>query len=99
MKAIRVHSHGGPEVLRFEDVPDPEPSAGQAVVRVEAAGVNFIDIYHCTGLYKAPLPVTLGQAGAGAVAPLAEGVTGVRTGDRVAWAAAFGAYAEKAAVP
>ena len=53
MKAIRVHAPGGPEVLRYEDVPEPAPKAGEALVRVEAAGVNFIDVYHRTGLYKA----------------------------------------------
>ena len=68
VKAVRVHAPGGPEVLRYEDVPDPEPAAGQALVRVEAAGVNFIDVYHRTGLYKAALPLTLGQEGAGTVA-------------------------------
>ncbi|MEP6994547.1 MAG: quinone oxidoreductase [Acidobacteriota bacterium] len=99
MKAIRVHSPGGPEALRYEDVPDPVPSAGEAVVRVEAAGVNFIDVYHRTGLYKVPLPATLGQEGAGIVETVGPGVDGVRSGDRVAWAVVLGAYAEKAAVP
>ena len=99
MKAIRVHSPGGPEALRFEDVPDPEPSIGEAVVRIEAAGVNFIDVYHRTGLYKAPLPVTLGQEAAGVVEAVGPAVTDLRPGDRVAWAAVFGGYAEKAAVP
>ena len=68
MKAVRVHAPGGPEVLRYEDVPEPQPKAGEAVVRVEAAGVNFIDVYHRTGLYKMALPITLGQEGAGTVA-------------------------------
>ena len=99
MKAIRVHAPGGPEVLRYEDVPDPQPSAGEAVVRIEAAGVNFIDVYHRTGLYKAPLPVTLGQEGAGTVLSVGSDVRDVAPGDRVAWASVFGAYAEKAAVP
>jgi NADPH:quinone reductase len=99
MKAIRVHAPGGPEVLREEDLPDPRPSAGEALVRVEAAGVNFIDVYHRTGQYKASLPVTLGQEGAGVVEAVGEGVTGVQPGDRVAWASIFGAYAEKAVVP
>ena len=98
MKAVRVHAPGGSEALRFEDVPDPTPSTGEAVVRVEAAGVNFIDVYHRTGLYKAPLPVTLGQEGAGVVESVGPGVTTVRVGDRVAWAAVLGSYAEKAAV-
>jgi NADPH2:quinone reductase len=99
MKAIRVHSPGGPEVLRFEDVPDPQPSTGQAVVRIEAAGVNFIDVYHRTGLYKARFPVTLGQEGAGVVEAVGADVRDVRVGDRVAWALVSGGYAQKAAVP
>jgi len=69
------------------------------VVRVEAAGVNFIDVYHRTGLYKAPLPVTLGQEAAGTVEAVAPDVTDLSPGDRVAWAGTFGGYAEKAAVP
>jgi NADPH2:quinone reductase len=99
VKAVRVHVAGGPEVLRYEDVPDPRPQAGEAVVRVEAAGVNFIDVYHRTGLYKAALPVTLGQEGAGTVAAVAPDVRDLAPGDRVAWASVFGAYAEQAAVP
>ncbi len=99
MKAVRVHSPGGPEVLRYEDVPDPQAGAGEALVRVEAAGVNFIDVYHRTGLYKAALPATLGQEGAGTVEAVAPDVQDLRPGDRVAWAASLGAYAERAAVP
>ena len=99
MKAIRVHAVGGPEAMRFEDVADPAPQAGEAVVRVEAAGVNFIDVYHRTGLYKVPLPVTLGQEGAGTVDVVGAEATGVKQGDRVAWAGVSGSYAEKAAVP
>jgi NADPH:quinone reductase len=101
MKAIRVHAPGGPEAMRLEDVPEPEPKAGEARVRIEAAGVNFIDVYHRTGLYKANFPVTLGQEGAGLVEAVGPGVTDVRAGDRVAWAGSgvFGSYAEKAIVP
>jgi NADPH2:quinone reductase len=99
MKAIRVHAPGGAEVLRYEDVPDPQPKAGEAVVRVEAAGVNFIDTYHRSGLYKTTMPITLGQEGAGAVVAVAPGVTEVSVGDRVAWASVLGSYAELAAVP
>ncbi len=99
MKAIRIHSFGGTEVLRFEEVPDLEPHAGEAIVRVEAAGVNFIDTYHRTGAYKATLPRVLGQEGAGVVESIAPDVTLVGPGDRVAWAVVAGAYAEKAAVP
>ncbi|HEV2065094.1 MAG TPA: quinone oxidoreductase [Thermoanaerobaculia bacterium] len=99
MKAMRVHAVGGPEAMRFEDVADPAPQAGEAVVRVEAAGVNFIDVYHRTGLYKVPLPVTLGQEGAGTVDVVGPEVSGLKQGDRVAWAGVSGSYAEKAAVP
>ena len=99
MKAIRVHAPGGSEVLRYEDVDEPQPKPGEAVVRVEAAGLNFIDVYHRTGLYKAALPITLGREGAGTVLSVAADVKEVAVGDRVAWAGAFGAYAEQAAVP
>ena len=100
MKAIRVPQLGGPEVLQFEEIPDPNPGAGEVVVRVEAAGVNFIDVYHRTGLYKvAPPPFTLGQEGAGTVESVGEGVTEVAPGDRVAWTNVLGSYAEKALVP
>jgi NADPH2:quinone reductase len=100
VKAIRIHSLGGPEVLTWEDVPDPEPGEGQALVRVEASGVNFIDVYFRTGLYKGPaLPFILGQEAAGTVASLGSGVTDVAVGDRVAYTGAHGAYAELAAVP
>src|SRR5213594_1628539 len=99
MKAIRVHAPGGPEALRYEDVPQPTPGAGQVVVRIEAAGFNFIDLYHRTGLYKAPLPLTLGQEAAGTVAATGPGVSDVKVGARVAYAAVQGAYAEYAVVP
>jgi NADPH:quinone reductase len=99
VKAVRVHAPGGPEALRVEDVPEPQPKPGEAVVRVEAAGVNFIDVYHRTGLYKSSMPVTLGQEGAGTVVAVAPDVREVKVGDRVAWASTLGAYAEKAAVP
>ena len=99
MKAIRVHAPGGPEALRYEDVPDPQPQPGEAVVRVEAAGVNFIDVYHRTGLYKVAFPATLGQEGAGTVLEVAADVHDLAPGDRVAWASLLGAYAEKEAVP
>ncbi|MDE0629207.1 MAG: quinone oxidoreductase [Bryobacterales bacterium] len=98
MKAIRIHEHGGPEVLSYEDLPEPEPGPGQAVVKIEAAGVNFIDIYFRTGLYPAELPITNGQEGAGTVVAVGEGVTEVSVGDRVAYTGAHGAYAQFAAV-
>ncbi len=99
MKAIRVTSFGGPEVLRLEDVPIPAPGPGQVLVKVEAAGLNFIDVYHRTGLYANPLPFTPGPEGAGAVAALGPGVSGFRPGDRVAWASGLGSYAEQVVVP
>jgi NADPH2:quinone reductase len=99
MKAIRIHNHGGPEVLVYEDVPVPEPKAGEARVKIEASGVNFIDIYHRTGLYPMNRPCTLGSEGAGIVDALGEGVTEVKQGDRVAYAMIPGSYAEYAVVP
>jgi NADPH:quinone reductase len=99
MKAIRIHQFGGPEVLTFEDVPDPAPKAGEAVVRVDAAGLNFIDTYHRSGAYKIPLPSVLGQEGAGTVTAVGAGVTGVKAGDKVAWTGILGSYAEQIAVP
>jgi NADPH2:quinone reductase len=99
MQAVRIHQTGGPEVLRAETVPVPRPAPGQVVVRLEASGVNFIDVYKRTGLYPVPLPATLGEEGAGTVTALGEGVSGLREGDRVAWAGVIGAYAEYAAVP
>ena len=99
MKAIRVHAPGGPEALRYEDVPQPTPGAGQLLVKVEATGVNFIDVYQRTGHYKVELPFTLGQEAAGVVTAVGSGVTGVTVGARVAYAAVLGAYAEYATVP
>jgi NADPH2:quinone reductase len=100
MKAIRIHSLGGPEVLKLEEVPDPQPGEGQAVVRVEAAGVNYVDVYFRTGLYKAAaLPFIPGQEAAGKVAAVGPGVTEVAVGDRVAYTGVPGAYAELAVVP
>jgi NADPH2:quinone reductase len=99
MKAIRVHTPGGPEALRLEDVPVPEPGPGQVLLRLEAAGVNFIDTYHRSGFYPLPLPFTPGSEGAGVVERTGPGVTEFRPGDRAAWAAgALGAYADLAAV-
>lgn len=99
MKAIRVHAFGGPEVLTYEDVPEPTPKPGEAVVKVEAAGVNFIDVYHRTGVYPAPLPMAIGQEGAGTITRVGADVSGVKVGDRVAWTSVFGSYAESNAVP
>ena len=99
MKAIRVNAYGGPEALSFEDVPDLVPAAGQALVRVEAAGVNFIDVYQRMGIYKNPVPFTLGQEGGGIVESVGEGVTAVKPGDRVSWTSVMGSYAQRAVVP
>jgi NADPH:quinone reductase len=100
MKAIRIHSTGGPEVMKLEEVPDPQPGEGQAVVRIEAAGVNYVDVYFRTGLYKAPaLPFTPGQEAAGTVAVVGPGVTEVAVGDRVAYTAIPGTYAQLALAP
>jgi NADPH:quinone reductase len=99
LKAIRVHQPGGPEALKLEDVPEPKPNAGEAVVKVDAAGINYIDVYFRTGAYKAPLPLTLGLEAAGTVAAVGSGVTEVKVGDQVAYTGVPGAYAELAAVP
>src|SRR5437867_12906842 len=99
MKAIRVHTPGGPEALRYEDVEQPAPGPGQVLVRIEAAGVNFIDVYQRTGHYKAPVPFTLGQEAAGTVAAVGSGVAEPNVGDRVAYTASLGAYADYAVVP
>lgn len=93
-----MHEPGGPEALRHEDVPRPQPGRGEALVRVEAAGLNFIDVYHRKGLYPLDLPFTPGVEGAGVVEGTGEGVEGLSRGDRVAWAGGRGAYAEYAAV-
>ena len=92
--AIRVHRVGGPEVLSWEPVEDSEPGTGQVRLRQEAAGLNFIDVYHRTGLYPQPLPFTPGVEGAGVVEAVGEGVTNVAVGDRVAYSGPIGGYAE-----
>ncbi len=99
MLAIRVERNGGPDVLRVADIPVPVPAEGQALVRIASSGVNFIDTYQRSGLYKVPLPFTLGQEAAGTVEAVGPGVTGVAPGDRVAYTGALGAYAQYAAVP
>ena len=99
MKAIRVHKTGGPEVLALDEIPVPEPKSGEARVKIEAIGVNFIDIYHRTGLYPLAAPFTLGMEAAGVVDAVGEGVTEVKQGDRVAYCMVVGSYAEYAIVP
>jgi NADPH:quinone reductase len=92
MHMVRAHRAGGPEVMQLDEVPTPSVSAGQARIRIEAAGINFIDIYHRSGQYPAPVPIPLGLEGAGVVEAAGEGA-GVSPGDRVAWASAPGSYA------
>src|SRR5687768_6401503 len=99
MRVVRIHEQGGPEVLRVEEVATPEPGAGQVRVRVAAAGVNFIDIYHRSGQYKVGLPFVLGREGAGTVDGVGEGVTDVRVGQTVAWAGVPGSYATHVIAP
>jgi NADPH2:quinone reductase len=99
MKAIRVHEPGGPEALRYEDAPLPEPKPGEARVKLNTIGINFIDVYHRSGQYKLEQPFTPGSEGAGVVDAVGEGVTEVEVGDRVAYAMQIGAYAEYAVVP
>lgn len=99
MKAIQVERPGGPEALVLREVALPEPGPGEVRVRIHAAGVNYIDIYHRTGLYPLPLPFTPGSEAAGVVDAVGEGVTEVKPGDRVAYAMHRGSYAEYAIVP
>ena len=99
MKAILVHETGGPEKLKWEETATPEPGPGHAQVKIEASGVNFIDIYFRTGLYKADSPFTPGQEGAGIVTAVGPAVSEVKVGDRVAYAMARGSYAQYQVVP
>lgn len=100
-KAIRIHEHGGPEVLRYEEVDPGKPGKGEVLLRHTAIGLNFIDTYFRTGLYPAPngLPLTPGGEAAGVVVELGEGVTELKVGDRVAYAGAPGSYAEERVMP
>lgn len=99
MKAIVVHGPGGPDALTYEDAATPTPKAGEALVKLEAIGLNYIDVYHRTGLYPLPRPFIPGMEAAGVVEALGEGVTEVAVGDRVAYAMQPGAYAEYTTVP
>jgi NADPH:quinone reductase len=99
VKAIAVPALGGPENLVLDDLPDPEVGPGQLLVDVEAAGVNYVDIYHRRGLYDATLPFIPGQEGAGTVSQVGEGVEGFRIGDRVGWTDVRGSYAERHVIP
>ena len=94
IKAIRIHAPGGPEAMKWDEVPRPEPAQGEALIKQEAIGLNYIDVYFRSGLYKAPtLPLIIGQEGAGTVASVGAGVANVRPGDRVAYAGSLGGYA------
>ena len=99
MKAIQVKHPGGPEAMELAELPAPQPKANEAVVKLAASGVNFIDVYFREGRYKAPLPLVLGQEGAGVVTAVGADVNSLKVGDRVAWTAVLGSYAEYAAVP
>jgi NADPH2:quinone reductase len=99
MRAIQITKTGGPEVLELVELPQPGPKAGEALVKIAASGVNFIDTYLREGRYPAPLPFVPGQEAAGTVVALGEGVSEFAVGDRVAWAHTRGAYAEFACVP
>ena len=99
MKAIQVKQPGGPEAMELVDLPVPQPKANEAVVKLSASGVNFIDVYFREGRYKAVPPFVLGQEGAGVVSAVGIEVTTAKNGDRVAWTGVMGSYAEYAAVP
>jgi NADPH2:quinone reductase len=99
MEAIQVKQVGGPEAMEVVELPVPQPKANEAVIKLAASGVNFIDVYLREGRYKAPLPFVLGQEGAGVVTEVGADTMSVKVGDRVAWTGLHGAYAEYAAVP
>ena len=96
---VRVHRHGGPEVLEVEEAAAPAPAAGEILVRQRAVGLNFIDVYHRSGLYPLPLPAVLGREAAGVVEALGEGVDAFRIGDHVAYPLSAGAYADLRTIP
>src|ERR1700691_2760589 len=103
MKAIQIKQTGGPEVMELVELPVPQPKSNEAVVKIEAAGVNFIDVYNREGRYKAPLPLVLGQEAAGVIAALGSDLRDeareLAVGDRVAYSSVLGSYAQYAAVP
>lgn len=99
MKAIVVHQHGGPEVMQYGDAPQPAPGPGQVLVRIAYSGINYIDTYFRTGLYKADLPLIPGQEASGTIEQIGEGMTGFSPGDRVAYTGTRGSYAEYAVIP
>jgi NADPH:quinone reductase len=99
MKVVRIYEHGKPDVLRYEEGPEPRPGEGEVLVKLAAIGVNFIDVNMRSGIYAAKLPMILGQEGAGTVSTVGSGVTSVKAGDPVAYVNVPGAYAEYAVVP
>ena len=99
MKAVRIHQQGDPDVMRYEECPDPTPGRGEALVRLQVIGVNFIDTYQRSGLYKLGLPATIGQEGAGIVAATGDGVTEVQEGDAVVYQGVASSYADMTVVP
>ena len=99
MKAVRIHAFGGPEVMQYEDVPTPQPDSGQVLVKLAAAGLNFIDVYQRTGLYPNALPYTLGLEGSGTVEAVGAGISSLKPGDPVAYTGVPGSYADYVLVP
>ncbi len=99
MRAIQVHTYGGPEAMIYEETAMPQPGPGQVRLRIEASGVNFVDVYHREGRYPMPLPLSIGSEGAGVVDAVGPGVTDFKVGDRAAYANVRGSYAEYAVVP
>lgn len=99
MKAIVVQQHGDPSQLQLQDLPKPEPKSGEVLIKVAESGVNFIDTYHRSGLYKLPTPFTIGQEGSGTVEAVGDDVTNLKVGDRVAWSGNQGSYAEYLVAP
>ena len=99
MKAVQITEFGGPEVMKYKDLPDPTPGSGQALVEIQAVGVNFTDIYGRSGVNPPPLPWVVGVEGAGVVKGIGPGVSEVKEGDLVAYCSIPGSYAEKAVVP
>lgn len=99
MKAIQVKKPGGPEALELVDIPVPQPKPNEAVVKIAASGVNFIDVYHREGRYPVALPFVIGQEGAGVVSAVGAEAKSVKAGDRVAWTSIMGSYAEYVSVP
>jgi NADPH2:quinone reductase len=99
MKAIQVKQVGGPEVMELVDLPVPQPKPNEALIQIQAIGVNFIDVYNREGRYKAPLPFVLGQEAAGTVSAIGSDVSNLAVGDRVAYTSSLGSYAEYAVLP